>query len=351
MPKIGRLSILWTVLILLGACAGKPASEAVNEPGIEQGQAVFQHDFTGSAVPWTSTAFDNDKDKFTFALFSDLTGGEREGVFDVAIEQLRLLRPELIVNVGDLIEGGDPGYEQLNQQWDTFDQRAGRARAPVFYAGGNHDLTGNELRQVWAERYGSSYYHFVYKNVLFLVLDTEDNPPDFQQYIQEIRLQAIEVADTEGWEAFHATEYGQLEERKSGRVSSAQASYFRQVIEQTPDVRWTFILMHKPAWERSDEKNFSSMERALGDRPYTVFHGHVHSYLHEQRYGRDYIRLGTTGGSHSPGKPMAIDHVSLVTVSEDDVDIANLRMSGIFDKTGKIPLNGDEICLEECVKK
>lgn len=48
---------------------------------------------------------------------------------------------------------------------------------------------------------------------------------------------------------------------------------------------------------------------------------------------------------------MAIDHVSLVTVSEEGVDIANLRMSGIFDKTGKVPLNGDEICLEECVKQ
>jgi hypothetical protein len=30
------------------------------------------------------------------------------------------------------------------------------------------------------------------------------------------------------------------------------------------------------------------------------------------------------------------------------VDIANLRMSGIFDKTGKIPLNGEDICLEGC---
>lgn len=347
MPQFSRLSILCVVLVMLAACAGKPASEPVNEPG----QAVFQHDFTSSAVPWTKTGFDNDESKFTFALFSDLTGGEREGVFDVAIEQLRLLRPELIVNVGDLIEGGDPGYEQLNQQWDTFDARASRARAPVFYAGGNHDLTGNELRQIWAERYGSSYYHFVYNNVLFLVLDTEDNPADFQQYIKEIRLQAIQVADTEGMEAFRATEYGQLEERKSGRVSSAQASYFREVIKQHPDVRWTFILMHKPAWERPDEENFSSIESALNERPYTVFHGHLHSYLHEQRHGRDYIRLGTTGGSHAPGNPMAIDHVSLVTVSEDGVDIANLRMSGIFDKTGKIPLNGNSMCLEECSKK
>lgn len=347
MQRFGRLFVLPIIFIMLAACAGKPAVEPEND----KGQMVFQHDFSGSAVPWTKNDFDNEEGKFTFALFSDLTGGERDGVFDVAVEQLRLLRPELIVNVGDLIEGGDFNQEQLNQQWDTFEQRANRARAPVFYVGGNHDLTGVDLRQIWDERYGSKYYHFIYKNVLFLVLDTEDSPSEFQRYIHQIRLQAIEVHRSEGEEAFAATEYGQLEERKSGRVSSGQASYFRRVIEQHPEVRWTFLLMHKPAWQRVDEENFSSIEQALSGRPYTVFHGHVHSYLHEQRHGRDYIRLGTTGGSHAMDNPRAIDHVSLVTVSETGVDIANLRMSGIFDKTGKIPLNGDEICLEECAKK
>jgi hypothetical protein len=346
MSGFHRLFLIALALVTLCACAAKDVKDA-NENGPPQ----FQHELEGAAVPWTKSGFDNGGDKFTFAVFSDLTGGERDGVFDVAMEQLRLLRPELIVNVGDLIEGGNPGSVQLNRQWDVFDQRASRAHAPVFYAGGNHDLTGNELRRIWAERYGPTYYHFIYKNVLFLVLDTEDNPPEFQDYIHEIRLQAIEIADTEGWDAFHASEYGQLEERKSGRIGAGQASYFREVIERYPEVRWTFLLMHKPAWERSNEENFSSIESALSGRPYTVFHGHVHSYLYEQRHGRDYIRLGTTGGAHTPGSAMAIDHVSLVTVSDGGVDIANLRMSGIFDRTGKLPLNGEEICLENCAAK
>jgi hypothetical protein len=183
------------------------------------------------------------------------------------------------------------------------------------------------------------------------VLDTEDNPIDFQKYIHEIRLQAIAVEESEGWEAFAATEYGQLEERNSGRIGAGQARYFREVIAQHPEVSWTFLLLHKPAWERANEENFSSIEKALSGRPYTVFHGHIHSYLYTQRHGRDYIRLGTTGGSHAPDNPMAIDHVTLVTVAEDGVDIANLRLSGIFDKSGKVPLNGDDMCLANCAKK
>jgi hypothetical protein len=234
------------------------------------------------------------------------------------------------------------------EQWQVFDQRAGRALAPVFHTGGNHDLTSTEQWEVWETRYGRRYYHFIYKNVLFLVLDTEDNPKEFQRHLNEIRLQAIAVEKAEGWEAFAATEYGQLEERKSGRIGAAQAAYFRGVIQQHPEVRWTFLLMHKPAWERPAEENFATIEQQLAGRPYTVFYGHFHSYLHSLRNGRDYIRLGTTGGSHAPGNPMAIDHVSLVTVSAEGVDIANLRLSGIFDKTGKLPLNGDQLCLADC---
>lgn len=36
----------------------------------------FRHDFAGAPTPWTDQAFDNGPDKFTFAIFSDLTGGE-----------------------------------------------------------------------------------------------------------------------------------------------------------------------------------------------------------------------------------------------------------------------------------
>jgi predicted phosphodiesterase len=334
--------LLLVLLILLTACAGSQP----NQPEAPE----FRHDIEGQATPWTHSNFDNEENKFTFALFSDLTGGEREGIFEVAVEQLNLLRPELIVSVGDLIEGGTPDREQLAREWDSFDLRAGRARAPVFRVGGNHDLTHPEMWKVWDERYGQRYYHFIYKDVLFLVLDTEDNPPDIQKQIFDVRAEAMRIVAVKGWGVFEETGYGRLTERKSGRIGVEQASYFRQVIAQNPQVRWTFVLMHKPAWERPDEERFSTIETALAGRPYTVFYGHVHSYLHEQRHGRDYIRLATTGGVQNINKEMAIDHVTLVNVSENGVDIANLRMSGIFDKTGKIPLDGEELCfnIAEC---
>jgi hypothetical protein len=338
MRRTRPISTLLATLMLITACAS-------SQP-LKQESPVFQHDIQGQQTPWNHSNFDNEKSKFTFALFSDLTGGEREGIFEVAIEQLRLLRPELIISVGDLIEGGTTDRDQLGREWESFDQRANRAQAPVFHVGGNHDLTHPVMWEEWEKRYGQRYYHFIYKDVLFLVMDTEDNTPETQKHIFEIRAEAIRLIDAEGWDALPGTEYGQLVERESGRISAGQADYFRDVIAQNPQVRWTFVLMHKPAWERPDEENFSTVEAALAARPYTVFHGHVHSYQHEQRHGRDYIRLATTGGVQKATMPMPVDHVTLVTVSEEGIDIANLRLSGIFDKTGKIPLNGEDLCFE-----
>ena len=306
----------------------------------------FRHQVSGELRPWTNQEFDSAAEKFSFAVFADVTGEEREGVFEIAVAQLALLRPELIINVGDLIEGGTEDLGEIAEQWDSFDARADRASAPIFYVGGNHDLTGSVLQGVWDERVGRRYYHFVYKNVLFLVLDTEDNSPERAQEIFDIRSAALEIVKEKGMVAFPDTEYSKLPEQSAGNITAEQSAYFRDAIASDPDVHWTFLFMHKSPWAREDEVNFAAIEKALAERPYTVFNGHVHAYEHIERLGRDYIQLATTGGVQFPERGRSMDQVVLVTVDENGVDIANLLLSGILDKTGHIPLDGDDTCFE-----
>jgi len=337
---IGRNAFLLLAFCMMLACSGPVA------PPDDQ---VFRHDVSGQVAPWTNENFDATDDRFTFAVFSDLTGGEREQVFEIAVAQLSLLRPELIINVGDLIEGSTEDPVEANRQWDSFDERAAKAKAPIFYVGGNHDLTGAFLQGVWDERQGRRYYHFVYKDVLFLVLDTEDNTPERMQEIFEARNEAMEAVKTEGWDAFYKSEYASLPEQKAGNISDEQSNYFREIIAANPDVRWTFLFMHKAPWLRDDLDAFAAIEGALADRPYTLFNGHVHTYELIERHGRDYIRLATTGGVQFPELGPSMDHVTLVTVSDSRADIVNLRMDGILDKTGHIPQGGDDVCFESAL--
>ena len=306
---------------------------------------TFEHDLLTDVTPWSQADFDNAEDKFTFAIFSDLNGGERGRVFEVALEQLSLLNPELILSVGDLIDGGTEDEMQLTREWNSFDERASRVAAPVFRVGGNHDLTNQTMREFWEARYGSRYYHFIYKDVLFLALDSEDYTPERMREIYQARADALDIG-AENPERAQEMEYYQMPERMTGEIGPEQAAYFVNVINSYPDVRWTFLFMHKPVWQKNDEPDLESIETALSARPYTLFNGHLHTYSHTTRNGQDYITLGTTGGSQSLSDQMSFDHIALVTMDSNGPSIANIRLDGILDKTGYIPAGGDTLCFQ-----
>ncbi|GGZ69827.1 metallophosphoesterase family protein [Algibacter mikhailovii] len=307
--------------------------------GCKSHKGDFSTDSNLKTQPWTHTAFDASEEKFSFAVFSDLTGGERENIFEAGVSQINLMRPEFIVNVGDLIEGAEKDATVWNAQWDSFDERAQKAKAPIFYTGGNHDLTGNLAHGIWKERYGPSYYHFIYKNTLFLILDTEDHGAARHDEIEAIRNEAIIVYKTKGVEAYKQTEYANLPEQKWGDISRSQSDYFISVIEDNPSVTWTFLLLHKPIWENPKSSNFNTIEKALNGKNYTVFNGHTHLYKHTKRFGQDYINLATTGGKQFPERGLSFDHFLWVTVDNNEVSLANLKMSGVLDKQGKLPVH------------
>jgi hypothetical protein len=282
----------------------------------------------------------------TFAVVSDLNGGERRGVFDVAAAQLTLLRPELVLSVGDLIDGPTTDTATLQREWDDFDARARTIPAPFFRVGGNHDLTGVALRDVWRSRYGPTYYGFVYKDVLFLVLDTEDLPPARARALFEARTEAIR-GEAEGRKApAGGWAYDNMPERLTGGISAEQSAYVRGMLARHPQVRWTFLFFHKPVWLNAQDANFAAIEAALANRPYTVFSGHLHTMKHVVRQGRDYLTLATTGGSQNPSDPKSFDHLTLVTMTNSGPSIAHLRLDGILGLNGSVPRGGDTLCLQ-----
>ena len=124
------------------------------------------------ANPWTHLNFCNNPDEFQFAIVGDRTGEHRAGVFEKTVEKLNLLIPEFVISVGDFIEGYNDDETKLNKQWDEFDAMVDKLKMPFFYVPGNHDI-GNEMTaRKWRQHLGPTYYHFVYRNVLFLCLNT-----------------------------------------------------------------------------------------------------------------------------------------------------------------------------------
>jgi len=249
-------------------------------------------------VPWTGEIA-SESDAFHFIVLPDRTGGEREGVYARAIERANLMQPDFIVSVGDLIEGGTEDLGEIEREWDEFAALIAKLEMPLFYCAGNHDISNETMRDAWRKRFGPSWYHFRHRDVLFLILDSEDR------------------TDWSG----------------GGHMSPEQTDYALAALKANADVRWTCVFMHRPIWhEGYGNPGFAPIEQALADRPYTVFVGHEHTYSHQTRQERDYYVLSTAGGISQMRGPLAgeFDHLMWVTMRDDGPRVANLMIEGVW---------------------
>lgn len=252
-------------------------------------------------TPWTDKPTFDDPDRFQIAIMTDNTGGHRPGVWQKAVEKINLMRPTFVMSVGDLIEGYSNDRAEVEAEWKEFLGFMDKMKMKFFFVAGNHDVTNPLMHQIWREHFGPLYYSFDYKGVHFVCLNTED---------------------------------------PTSKIGDAQLKWLGEDLEKNKDARWTLVFMHKPLWNEAeraiaagngDSTNWKKVEEMLGERPHTVFSGHVHYYAQYDRRGMKYYHLATTGGSSRlRGLQYGeFDHVAWLTMEKDGPHVANLLLDGI----------------------
>jgi len=298
------LSLVVCAAVLLAAGCGRSTVEVDGEhPDV----ARFDVQGTSGAVPWSSLEANDAAGDFHFVIVSDRTGDARPGVFASAIPKVNVLEPAFVVSVGDLIEGYTEDQAQIDREWDEFEGFVEQLEVPFFYAAGNHDMSNAAMAETWQARFGPSFYRFVYKDVLFLVLNSE-------------LFGMVSKPDTPvpgPW------------------TQAEQIDFIERTLADVPDPRWTIVIVHQPLWDYGGgvRGDWPKVEALLGDRDYTVFAGHFHHYVKAVRHDRNYITLATTGGGSSMRGNLygEFDHVALVTMTANGPRIANLMLDGIHD--------------------
>lgn len=349
MRPFSAVAALSTAIAGLAACTITPAEVVVPDLAGHHSPA---------AKPWTSLEVLDDADRFHFAVVTDRTGGEREGVFPVGVEKVNLVQPAFVMSVGDLIEGYTEDESVIADEWDEFSGMVEALDAPFFYVAGNHDYMNIPMENAWKARFGASYYHFVYKDVLFLILNSElmDIPKG--------------TPDRTGGPA-HGDWYD-TDERRAARDD--QFAYIEEVLADNAEVRWTFVFLHKPFWRKgwlypptveggnwndfdltnypvdgpypineTENADWTGLEALLSDRDYTAFAGHRHSYAYENigddNHTHEHIALATTGGVSSlRGVTYGeFDQFMWVTMTDEGPVFANIALDGVQPKDFATP--------------
>lgn len=267
--------------------------------------------------PWTHLKPNASPEQFQFAIVSDRTGGHRAGIFSKAVQQINLMQPEFVMSVGDLIEGSrDP--QASRAQWSEFNAYAKQFQMPFFYVAGNHDSANANLTDVWKEQLGRRNYSFVYKNCLFVTLNSNDDDGDDPKVDNSFKKQ---------------------------RIGKVQREELAKTLKENPQARWTFVFLHHPVWAGKDldANGWNEVETILEGRPYTVFCGHVHTFRKYVRKGRNLYQLATTGGgSQLRGIDYGeFDQIAWVTMKNEGPVISQLALQGI-QKEDLSPFESEE---------
>lgn len=328
------VAVMLSGIILLSGCCSTGTSIG-NITAFNYDKAALP-----GAKPWTSENFNNNPENFQFAVIGDRTGGsDPGGIFERAMDQLNLLQPEFVINVGDLVEGYTEDKAKANAMWDESEGIIKKLEMPFFYVVGNHDMGNETMREVWIQRRGAAYYYFLYHDVLFLVFNSEDPSNPIPRDIGEktIAFKKLQKENPAAAQKMLAEFMASLDSYKVPMVmSDQQINYFRKVLADHPSVRWTFAFLHQPDWEHPKAgKALQAIEQMLQGRPYTVIAGHLHYYEYTKRNGRDYITMGPVGASWHKNGPGNVDHILWITMKKNGPEIAQITLDGIWDRKGR----------------
>ena len=233
-------------------------------------------------------------------ILGDRTGGPDTGVFCSVVSEMALLRPDFVVNVGDLIEGPQPDAEAIQREWDAVFEALQPLKCPIYYAPGNNDIFDDTSRALYIERTGvQPDYAFTAEGIRFIVLDNS-------------RMKT--------WD----------------ELTDERMEWLKKELAGTPKEGRLCMIFHKPFWVdnflQETEDRLHPLFAAHGVD--YVFSGHYHQYLSMEKDGVHYVMIGSSGG-HIGDNPYRGEyyHFAWMTMDEDGFHLAVLPAESVRSET------------------